>query len=62
MIRKSCIIYVLKIGFSLNKRNELMILASIGYISESIEKNKISIALTINICIRRNLYVNVSII
>lgn len=54
-------IYILKIGFILiNKRNKFIILALIGCAAEDIRKKIMHIALSINICKTKSLYINES--
>lgn len=60
-IGKSCVIYALKTGFTLlNKKNEFMISAPTRYAAEDIRRTTIYIALNINICKAKSLYINVS--
>lgn len=60
-VRKSYIIHVLEMSFTLlNRKIELIILALIGFIAEDIERSIIYIALSINTCKAKSLYTNIS--
>lgn len=61
MIEKICVIYALKIDFTLlNKKNKLMILVPIGSTAKRIRKSIVYIALSINTYKTRSLNTNIS--
>lgn len=60
-VRKSRVIYVLEMGFTLlNKRNKLIISALIRYAAEGIEGSTVNSALSINTYKTKSSYINVS--
>lgn len=60
-IGKSCVIYILKMSFTLlDKKNELILLALTGYIIKAIRRNMMYTVLSISTCKAKSLCIYVS--